>query len=140
MENCIINAKSKRPLNPRVRAAIINTTDWTEATWKNCRFYLSKGEGLMAVMDPEKDKKSTFTDCHVKDLISACSSPKLPAKVGKLKATENGVQSMELDFGKPVQVTISNSKKLQVLRSPGTPLSISTPNPRNGCPVSTAWA
>lgn len=105
MENCVINAKSKRPLQPKVRAAIINTTDWTEAAWKDCRFYLSKGEGIMAVMDPEKDKKSTFTNCYVKDLSSACNTPKLPAKAGELKANENGIQSMTLDFGKPVKVT-----------------------------------
>lgn len=105
MENCVINAKSKRPLSPRVRAAIINTTDWTEASWKNCRFYLSPGEGLMAVMDPETDKKSTFTDCLIKDLVSACNTPKISAKVSQLKATQNGEQCMELDFGKPVQIT-----------------------------------
>ncbi len=73
MENCVINGKSKRPLQPKVKAAILNTTDWTEATWKNCRFYLAIGEVIMAVMDPEKEKRSTFTNSFVKDLSAACS-------------------------------------------------------------------
>jgi len=84
MENCVINAKSKRPLQPRVRAAIINTTDWTEASWIKCRFYLSKGEGIMAVMDREKDKRSTFKDCFVKNLSAAGSSLKHPAKMTEI--------------------------------------------------------
>jgi hypothetical protein len=80
MENCVINAKSKRPLQPRVRAAIINTTDWTDATWKNCRFYLSPGEVLMKVMDPEKDKRSKFVTCAHKNLTEAASSINLATR------------------------------------------------------------
>ncbi len=104
MENCVINAKSKRPLQPKVRAAIINTTDWTESTWKNCRFYLSKGEGIMAVMDPEKDKRSMFTNCFVKDLSAAASSTKHPAKETTVPASATEGQSFVLDFGRPVAI------------------------------------
>ncbi len=105
MENCVINAKSKRPIQPRVRAAIINTTDWTEATWNKCRFYLSKGEGIMAVMDREKDKRSTFKDCFVKDLSAACSSPKHPAKMTEIPAAAGATgPTFLLDFGRPVSI------------------------------------
>ena len=105
MENCVINAKSKRPLQPRVRAAIINTTDWTEASWNKCRFYLSKGEGIMAVMDREKDKRSTFKDCFVKNLSGACSSPKHPAKMTEIAAAAGATgPTFLLDFGRPVSI------------------------------------
>ena len=79
MENCVINGKSKRPIG-LPRCAIVNTTDWNESTWTNCRFYLSKGEALMRVMDPEKDKKTTFATCLIKDLSRACSTPNLANK------------------------------------------------------------
>jgi len=32
IENCVLNGKSKRPLG-LPRCEIVNTTDWTEATW-----------------------------------------------------------------------------------------------------------
>ena len=76
MENCVINGKSKRPIG-LPRCAIVNTTDWNESTWKNCRFYLSKGEALMKVMDPERDKKTKFIDCLVTNLSEAASTPNL---------------------------------------------------------------
>ena len=76
MENCVINGKSKRPIG-LPRCAIVNTTDWNESTWKNCRFYLSPGEALMRVMDPEKDKKTRFVDCLVQDLSKAASTENL---------------------------------------------------------------
>ncbi len=105
MENCVINAKSKRPLQPRVRAAIINTTDWTEASWIKCRFYLSKGEGIMAVMDREKDKRSTFKDCFVKNLSAAGSSLKHPAKMTEMAAAAGATgPAFLLDFGHPVSI------------------------------------
>ncbi len=104
MENCIINGKSKRPLQPKVKAAILNTTDWTEATWKNCRFYLSIGEVIMAVMDPEKEKRSTFTHCFVKDLSAACGSRQHPAKFTDFPATASEGQWFQLDFGRPVAI------------------------------------
>ncbi len=80
MENCVLNGKSKRPIG-LPRCEIVNTTDRNEATWKNCRFYLAPGEVLMRVMDPEKDKKSAFVDCVLKDLSRACGTPKLAARV-----------------------------------------------------------
>ena len=102
MENCVINGKSKRPIG-LPRCAIVNTTDWNESTWRKCRFYLSKGEAVMRVMDPEKDKRTTFVDCRVKDLASACSSPKLWGNV-----TQSGKESdqywIQLNFGKPTTV------------------------------------
>ena len=79
MENCVLNGKAKRPIG-LPRCEIVNTTDWTEATWKNCRFYLSPGEVLMRVMDPEKEKRSTFVDCVVKNLSDACSTENLAPK------------------------------------------------------------
>jgi len=79
MENCLINGKSKRPIRLG-KGAIINTTDHTEATWSKCRFYLSPGEVLMRVADPEKDKHSKFEDCLVKPLVKACSTPNLALK------------------------------------------------------------
>jgi len=99
MENCVINGKSKRPIG-LPRCAIVNTTDWNESTWKQCRFYLSEGEALMRVMDPEKDKKTAFVDCRVKDLVGACSTPKLPARV----STDKKEGWIQLNFGKPVTV------------------------------------
>jgi hypothetical protein len=79
MQNCLINGKSKRPIRIG-RAAIFNTTDHTEATWTQCRFYLSPGEALMRVADPEKDKFSKFENCVVKPLSKACSSTNLALK------------------------------------------------------------
>ena len=115
MENCIINAKSKRPIRPRVRASIINTTDWTESAWKDCRFYLSPGEGIMAVMDPEKDKRSAFTDCFIKDLSQSCGGTKAPAKqsnsskaaVEKAKAAGDASAEnpwLQIEFSKPTKI------------------------------------
>ena len=76
MENCVLNGKAKRPIG-LPRCEIINTTDWTEVTRKKCRFYLSPGEVLMRVMDPEKEKRSKFVECLVKNLSDACSTPNL---------------------------------------------------------------
>ena len=102
MENCVINGKSKRPIG-LPRCAIVNTTDWNESTWRKCRFYLSKGEAVMRVMDPEKDKKTTFIDCRVKDLVAACSSKKLWSNV---TASKGDVEEywVQLNFGKPTTV------------------------------------
>ncbi|MBE3097301.1 MAG: right-handed parallel beta-helix repeat-containing protein [Planctomycetes bacterium] len=79
MENCVLNGKAKRPIR-LPRCEIVNTTDWNEVMWKNCRFYLSKGEVLMAVMDREKEKRSTFVNCGVKNLSDACGTPDLAAR------------------------------------------------------------
>ena len=123
MENCVLNGKAKRPIR-LPRCEIVNTTDWNEVAWKNCRFYLFKGEVLMRTMDPEKDKRSSFVNCVLKDLSAACKTPKLAAKASasseaagneaakaadgdaatawKATAAEN--QWIQLDFGKPATV------------------------------------
>ncbi|MFT4546822.1 MAG: sulfatase modifying factor 1 [Verrucomicrobiales bacterium] len=87
MENCVINGKSKRPIG-LPRCAIVNTTDWNESTWTKCRFYVSKGEALMRVMDPEKDKKTKFIDCWYKNLSAACSSPNLALKASAKSSSD----------------------------------------------------
>ena len=87
MENCVVNGKSMRPIG-LPRCAIVNTTDWNESSWKNCRFYLSKGEALMRVMDPEKDKKTKFIDCLVKDLSQACTTANLALKATAKASSE----------------------------------------------------
>ncbi len=126
MENCVLNGKAKRPIG-LPRCEIINTTDWNQVTWKKCRFYLSEGEVLMRVMDPEKEKRTKFVGCLVKKLSDACSTPNLAAKAtvsasshepgheaakatdGKAatcwKATASTDQWLELDFGKPTTVS-----------------------------------
>jgi hypothetical protein len=98
MENCVLNGKSKRPIG-LPRCEIVNTTDWTEATWTKCRFYLSPGETLMKVMDPEKDKKSKFAGCVVKNLSQACSTPDLTSKarVTAASATAGNEAVMAVD-------------------------------------------
>lgn len=88
MENCVLNGKAKRPIRPMVRCEIFNTTDWNEAKWQDCRFYLSKGEVLMHVADPEKDKRSSFVNCVVKNLADACKTPNLAAKAKYTASTE----------------------------------------------------
>ena len=125
MEDCVLNGKAKRPTR-LPRCEIINTTDWNEVKWEKCRFYLSEGEVLMRVMDPEKEKRSTFVQCLVKNLTDACSTPNLAPKAtasassqepGKeassandrkaatsWKATASTDQWLELDFGKPTAV------------------------------------
>jgi hypothetical protein len=123
MENCVLNGKSKRPIG-LPRCEIVNTTDWTESRWERCRFYLSPGEVLMRVMDPEKDKKSSFSQCVLKDLSAACSTPALAARASASSAEPGreaarvtdrkdataweaaapSNQWVELDFGRPVVV------------------------------------
>jgi len=98
MENCVLNGKSKRPIR-LPKCEIVNTTDWTEATWTKCRFYLSPGEALMRVMDPEKDKKSKFVDCLVKKIENACSTPNLAvkAKVAASSAAAGNLVAKAID-------------------------------------------
>jgi len=125
MEDCVLNGKAKRPIG-LPRCEIINTTDWNEVTWKKCRFYLSPGEALMRVMDPEKEKRTTFVDCRVKNLGDACSTSNLA--VGRdvtastdaagheaaltidgvaasgWRATEAAGQWLQVDFGRPTAI------------------------------------
>jgi len=123
MENCVLNGKSKRPIG-LPRCEIVNTTDWTECQWKDCRFYLSKGEVLMRVMDPEKDKRSSFVNCILKDLSAACNPPKLAGKASASseaagheaakaadddaktawKASASADQWIQLDFAAPTAI------------------------------------
>jgi len=108
------------------RCEIVNTTDWNEVTWKKCRFYLSEGEVLMKVMDPEKEKRSKFVGCSVRNLSDACGTPNLAPRAiasasshepaheaakatdGKTatgwKATASADQWLQLDFGKPTTI------------------------------------
>ena len=89
MEQSVLNGKSKRPIG-LPRCEIINTTDWNEATWRACRFYLSPGEALMRVMDPEKDKKSSFLDCRVIELDKACGTKTLAPQARATASSQDG--------------------------------------------------
>jgi len=104
MENCVINGKSKRPIG-LPRCAIVSTTGWNDNfAWKNCRFYLSHGEKLLATMDGAATKM-TFTDCITKNLSSACGTEPIPAKQSaSTQATASDGHWFQLDFGKPVEV------------------------------------
>ncbi|HJM63978.1 MAG: SUMF1/EgtB/PvdO family nonheme iron enzyme [Roseibacillus sp.] len=99
MENCVINGKSKRPIG-LPRCAIVNTTDWNESTWEECRFYISRGEALMRVMDPEKEKRTKFVDCLVTDLSAACSTPNL-ALGAKASSKTTGPSAGKANDGDP---------------------------------------
>jgi sulfatase modifying factor 1 len=89
MENCVINGKSKRPIG-LPRCAIVNTTDWNESKWTDCRFYLSPGEALMRVLDPEKDKRTSFYRCAIKKLEQACSTPNLATQAKTSASSQVG--------------------------------------------------
>jgi len=126
MEKCVLNGKAKRPIG-LPRCEIVNTTDWNEVAWKNCRFYLSAGEVLMRTMDPEKDKRASFVNCVLKDLSAACSTANLALKAkasassqepgneaakvidGKAatawKAASATDQWLQLDFAGPITIT-----------------------------------
>ena len=100
MENCVINGKSKRPIG-LPRCAIVNTTDWNESTWTNCRFYLSPGEALMRVMDPEKEKRTKFVKCVVQDLSKAAASRNLALEATASASSEvDGFESATVRDGK----------------------------------------
>jgi len=81
----------------------------------------------MRVMDPEKEKRSTFVDCVVKKLRDACSTPNLAARAAasassqeagseaakaidrsattSWKATASTDQWLQLDFGRPTAIS-----------------------------------
>ncbi len=102
MENCVLNGKCKRPIRPNNRCEIFNTTDWNEAKWKDCRFYVSKGNVLMHVADPEKEKRSTFENVVVRKLSDACTSPNLSAKAKYTASTEVvGSEAATINAAKP---------------------------------------
>ncbi len=102
MENCVLNGKCKRPIRPNNRCEIFNTTDWNEAKWKDCRFYVTKGNALMHVADPEKEKRSSFENCVVRKLSDACTSPDLAAKATYTASTEAvGFEAGTINAAKP---------------------------------------
>jgi hypothetical protein len=117
MEHCVINGKSKRPIG-LPRCAIVNTTDWTESLWKKCRFYLSPGEALMRVMDPEKDKKTSFVDCPVVFLSEACQSPNLAlsckAKASSAAAGSPAARAIDGKVDSAWKATASEDQWLQL--------------------------
>ncbi len=138
MENCVLNGKSKRPIG-LPRCAIVNTTDWNESTWRNCRFYLSKGEALMRVMDPEKEKRSSFVNCRVKNLSDACKSPNLAKGKPTSSSSQTGSepvaafdgnvataweaksfsdQWLQIDFGQPRTVN-----EFRIAEAPGSSIN-----------------
>jgi formylglycine-generating enzyme len=108
MQDCVLNGKAKRPIG-LPRCEIINTTDWNEVTWKNCRFYLSKGEILMKVMDPEKEKRTKFVDCLVKHLSDACSTPDLAARA-RASASSAASRARQGIDGDPATVWRADSR------------------------------
>ncbi len=127
MEDCVLNGKSMQPMAGMPRCEILNTTDWNEVTWDGSRFYLSPGEVLMHVQDPEEDKRTTFVDCVVKNLSDACSTPNRAATAtpsassqGTGSEADNAIdgndatfweatsatdQWLELDLGTPTAVS-----------------------------------
>jgi autotransporter-associated beta strand protein len=118
MENCVLNGKALN--SGMTRSEIYNTTDFNEATWKNTRFYLSAGEKLMHVADPETTNNSAFVNCQLKTLSAATSSSKWVATPSASSgtaanandgndatiwtATSNTNQWIQLDFGTPTVV------------------------------------
>ncbi len=136
MENCVINGKSKRPIG-LPRCAIVNTTDWNESTWTNCRFYLSPGEALMRVMDPEEDKKTRFIDCVVQDLskaaagtnraleaITACSSEAEGFESGRINDAREGTAWKPSKPGEHwVQIVFPSERTISELRIKEDPSS-----------------
>ena len=78
----------------------------------------------MKVMDPEQDKRTEFTNCLVKNLSAACSTPKLEGKLSAssaepgneaVKAGDSNAETswkasaaqdqwLQIDFGKSIAV------------------------------------
>ncbi len=101
IENCVLNGKAKRPPRGTGKSEIFNTTDHNESTWKKCRFYLSPGESLMKVADPEKEKLTKFEDCVVKNLSQACSSVNFALKATiTASSTQIGSNAMNVSDDK----------------------------------------
>lgn len=108
IENCVLNGKCKRPIRPGNRCEIFNTTDWNEVKWKDCRFYVSKGNVLMHVADPEKDKRSSFVQCVVRKLSDACSSANLAANATLTTGKDAKDAWVQIEF--PAPTTINEFK------------------------------
>jgi hypothetical protein len=118
MENCVLNGKAKRPIR-LPRCEIVNTTDWNEVMWRNCRFYLSKGEILMKVMDPEREKKSVFVNCFVKNLSDACGTPNLAARATASASSEEpgykAAKAIDRDAATCWKATSANDQWLELV-------------------------
>ena len=104
IETCVLNGKCKRPIRPNNRCEIFNTTDWNEVLWKDCRFYVSKGNALMHVADPEKDRRTSFANCVVRKLSDACTSPNLAAKAKVTTSTKDNDRWTQIEFGTPTAI------------------------------------
>jgi hypothetical protein len=119
MENCVLNGKAARVKeNHFPKVEIHNVASRSEISWKNCRFYLSRGEELTNDIG-----QMTFTDCLIKKLEHTCRTDNLAinAKVksssslmasGPAKATDGRIETswipaepkgawLEIDFGEP---------------------------------------
>lgn len=119
LENCVFNGKSARSgesAHPKVEITSLSSKNL--ATFKDCRIYLSKGEGVT-----QTPAGLTFTNCLIKPLSKACGTDNL-AKAAKASASSsvpghdpaNAIdgknatawkaaaptdQWIELDFGRP---------------------------------------
>ncbi|MCX5656485.1 MAG: right-handed parallel beta-helix repeat-containing protein [Planctomycetota bacterium] len=117
MENCVLNGKAKRPIG-LPRCEIVNTTDWNEVAWKNCRFYLSPGEALMRVMDREKEKRSSFVNCLVKNLGEACGTTNLAAKATASASSQEpgseAAKAIDKDAATAWKATSANDQWLEL--------------------------
>jgi len=101
LENCVHNGKA---INPDYlgKYEILKTSDYCDVDWYDSRFYLSPGEGLMRVMDPETDKRTDFTDCVVKNLSDACSTLNLaPGATASASSQESGYEPAKAIDGDP---------------------------------------
>ena len=119
LENCVFNGKATRVAeNGYPKVEIMNCSAANRVTLKECRFYLREGERLT-----QDTGGLTFTNCVVKPLIKACSTPNLAvaAKVSASssapghepsvaidekaatgwKAASSPDQWLQLDFGRP---------------------------------------
>ena len=163
MENCVINGKSKRPIRlGQGRDHQHHRLD-TEATWSKCRFYLSPGEVLMRVTDPEKDKHSKFEDCLVKPLSQGMqhAQPRLKAKAAASSAVAGNEADKVIDGNEgtvwkadgsprtvvgtrpsqpPPPSTNSVSRRIRPHRSSATRSNAGTHPAKSGQAVSTAAA
>jgi hypothetical protein len=72
----------------------------------------------MKVMDPEKDKKTSFLECRVKNLSKACSTPNLALKARTRASTEaaDGRASLAIDgkLGTSWKATAASNQWLQI--------------------------
>ena len=58
----------------------------------------------MHVADPEKDKRSSFVNCVVRNLGDACKTPNLAAKAKLATSMKENDQWVQIDFGAPTAI------------------------------------